>query len=43
MIGTSDIDTSLMNKDLMAVTEDLAKLLEKFSQVSELEKAKVKR
>ena len=31
-----------MNKDLMAVTQDLAKLLEKSSQVSELEKNKVK-
>ena len=31
LIGTSDIDTSLMNKDLVAVTQDLAKLLEKSS------------
>lgn len=31
LIGTSDIDTSLMNKDLTAVTNDLAKLLRQSS------------
>ena len=42
LIGTSNMDTSRMNKDLMAVTQEMTKLLRKSSRVSEIEKTKVK-
>ena len=41
LIGTSNIDTSKMNKDLNAVTEDLQNLLKKSNQMAEEEKDKV--
>jgi hypothetical protein len=41
LIGTDDIDTSVLNADLMAVTKDLANLLKKSRKVSEREKSKV--
>ena len=43
LIGTSDIDTSNMNKDLMAVEEDLHNLIKKSNKLSEMEKSKVNR
>ena len=39
LVGTSDMDK--MNKDLMAVTADLASLLKKSKKVSEIEQNKV--
>lgn len=39
LVGTSDMDK--MNKDLMAVTADLASLLKKSQKVSEIEKNKL--
>lgn len=41
LIGSDDMDTSNMNKDLMDVTSELAKMLKQSKDFAEKEKTKV--